>query len=265
MRKSSAVIIFFLVLTASGASMAGAKDTVVRDCIEIMASKKLIVAMVDRDYLPYIIRGKDGQLTGLSVELAQDIAKELGVSLEIVKADSFNEVVDKVAAGQADIGLPLSTTLSRSLQVDFTNAYRKYEVVLLLNRMKMAEVNLEAGMQHLDDLKKTTEPIGVIGRSAYEAGALKHFPNAEVKTYDRLQDLIRAAEKGEILFAGVNSGMSSAYLKDNPHLLIKLQPFTIKGRYSYIAMAVNLEADHLLSWLNTYLTLKGMTVDTTVK
>ena len=265
MRKHSAAIIVFLVLSAVWVPLATAQDEPVRDCVEIMASKKLFVAMVDKDYPPYILQGRDGQLTGLSVDMAKDIAKELGVSLEIVKTDSFNEIIDKVAAGQADIGLPLSTTLSRATKVKFTNIYRRLEIVLLLNRMKMAEADLEAGMRHLDELKKTTDAIGVIGRTSHEAGALKHFPRAEVKTYDSIQAMIRAVEKGEILLAVGNSGMTSAFLKENPHLMVKLQPFTIEGRYDYVAMAVNLEADHLLSWLNTYLNVRGMSVNMMVK
>lgn len=260
MRKNRLAIVVFLVFSTVWASLAGVQEEPVRDCVQIMASQKLIVAMPDKDYPPYLLQGKEGQLTGLEVDLAKDIAKELGVSLEIIKTESFNEVIDKVAAGQADIGLPLSMTLSRATKVKFTNAYRRFEIVLLLNRMKMAQADLEAGMQHLDELKKTTETIGVIGRTAYEAGALKYFPSAKIKLYDRIQDLIRAVEKGEILLAAVNSGMSAAYLQENPRLMIRLQPFTIKGRYDYTAMAVGLEVDHLLSWLNTYLNVRGMTV-----
>ena len=80
MRKNSAAIIVFLVLSAVWVALATAQGEPVRDCVEIMASKKLFVAMVDKDYPPYILQGRDGQLTGLSVDMAKDIAKELGIS-----------------------------------------------------------------------------------------------------------------------------------------------------------------------------------------
>jgi hypothetical protein len=54
--------------------------------------------------------------------------------------------------------------------------------------------------------------------------------------------------------------MTNAYLKENPHLRVKLQSFIIKGRYDHVAMAVGLESDHLLSWLNAYMIIKGMRV-----
>jgi ABC-type amino acid transport substrate-binding protein len=261
MRKRRAVIIVVLVFTIVWASLAGAQEDSVRDLPQIVASKKLVAAMVNRDYPPYILQGKDGQLYGTTVERAQDIANELGVSLEIVKTESFNEVVEKVAAGQADIGFALSMTFSRAMKVKFTHAIRKFEIILLLNRMKMAAQNLEVGMQHLDEIKNTSETIGVIGRSAYEATALKHFPRAKVKTYDRLGDMLRAAAKGEILLAIANTGMTNAHLKENPHLRVKLQSFIIKGRFDHVAMAVGLESDHLLSWLNAYMTIKGLRVN----
>ena len=260
MRNKSAVIIVILVFTMIWASLAGAQDGSVRDLTQIIASRKLVVAMVDRDYPPYVLHGQDDQLSGMSVELAQDIANELSVTLEIVKTASFNDVIEKVAAGQADIGLPLIMTISRAMKVNFTDAYRKFAIVLLLNRMKMAANNLEAGMQHLDEIKNTTDTIGVIGHSAFEAAAIKHFPRAKVKTYDQFGDMLQAAEKGEILLAIGNTGMSNAYLKENPHLMVKLQPFTIEGRFSHTAMAVGLKSDHLLSWLNAYLLVKGLSV-----
>jgi polar amino acid transport system substrate-binding protein len=259
MQKRNAVIIVVLVITLVWTSLAGAQENSVRDLAQIIESRKLVVAMVDRDYPPYILQGQDGQLAGRSVDMAKDIAKELGVTLEIVKTASFDGVVEKVASGQADIGFPLSVTISRAMKVKFTNPYQKHGILLLLNRMKMAAADLEAGMQHLDELKNTTAPIGVIGRSAHAEAADRHFPKAKVQKYSRIHDMVRAVEKGEILLAIGNTAMLNGYLEENPHLLVKLQPFLIKGRFDHIAIAVGVEVDHLLSWLNVYLAKKGPT------
>ena len=256
-RRCAAIIIF--AFTTILATVVAAEHGLARNLTQIIDSKKVVIAMVDRDFPPFITQTKGGGLEGLEVDLARDIAKELGVTLEIAKTDHFNDVINIVASGKADIGLSnLSITCDRAKHVKFTNAYRKLGIVLLLNRMKMAAHNLAAGIQHLKELKNTTDTIGVIKRSAYHTGALKYFPNANVKTYDRYKDLILAAKKDEILLAIGNSGTIEAFLRKNPDLVVKLQPFKVEGLIDHIAMAVGVENDHLLSWLNSYIIVRGL-------
>jgi len=256
MKKRYASVLALAVITIM-ASLAAPENLPIRDLTQIIASKKLVVAMVDMDHPPFITRTVDGRLEGLELEMARDIAKELEVTLEINKTATFDDVIDMVACGEADIGLSnLSITVDRAKKVNFTNVYRKLGIVLLLNRLKMAARNLETGMRHLDDLKNTSDTIGVIGKSAYETMALRYFPNANVKTYDQYEDMIIAAEKGEILLAMGNSGTIDAFLKKSPHLIIKLQSYRIEDLIDDIAMADAVGNDHLLSWLNSYLIVR---------
>lgn len=258
MKKRCAAIVIFSFITIIG-TLATAGNGPVRDLTQIIDSKKVVIAMVDRDFPPFITQTGEGRLEGLEVDLAQDIANELGVTLEIARTGHFDDVIDIVASGQADIGLSnLSITCNRARTVKFTRAYRKLGIMLLLNRMKMAVLNLTSGIQHQDELRNTTDTIGVIERSAYETGALRYFPNAKVKTYDRYKDMILAAERDETLLAIGNSGTIEAFLRMNPHLLVKLQPFKIEGLTDHIAMAVAVENDHLLSWLNAYIIVRGL-------
>jgi ABC-type amino acid transport substrate-binding protein len=214
--------------------------------------------MLDIEYPPFITHDDNGGLTGIEVDMARDIAHKLGVSLEIAKTDHLDGVVGMVADGRADIGLSnLSITCERAKQVKFTDIYRTLGIVLLLNRLKMASFELTDGVRQLDPLRNITGVIGVIGRSSYEAGALEYFPRAEVKTFDRYREMIRAAERGEILLAVANSETADTFLKESPSLMIRLQPFRLELR-DPIAMAVGVESDHLLAWLNAYITVKGM-------
>jgi ABC-type amino acid transport substrate-binding protein len=258
MKKRCATIIIFAFTTIL-ATVVAAEYGLARDLTQIIDSKKVVIAMVDRDFPPFITQTKGGGLEGLEVDLARDIAKELGVTLEIAKTDHFDDVIDIIASGKADIGLSnLSITCDRAKHVKFTNAYRKLGIILLINRMKIAARKLTAGIQNLEELKNTTDTIGVIERSAYETAALKYFPNAKVKTYDRYKDMILSAEKDETLLAIGNSDTIGAFLRKNPHLVVKLQPFKVPGLIDHIAMAVAVENDHLLSWLNSYIIVKGL-------
>jgi len=221
--------------------------------------RSLAVAMVARDIPPYIRVRKDRTLEGTEVELARDVAQRLDAGLELIELDSFDAVIDSVARGRVDVGISnLSITIDRAARVRFTQYYRKRQLVLVLNRLRLAANNLEGGLRRVEQIAGTTEAIGVIRNSAYEKGALKYFRNADIRKFDDYRGLVKAVEDGDLLFAIVNSGTVDAFVEEHPRLRIKLQTFPLAGISDHIAMAVTPGCDDLLSQLNAYLLVKGL-------
>lgn len=83
------------------------------DLREIMQRGKLVVALPNVDRHSLFAIGKNGDLQGYYIDVARNIGKELGVSVEFNRsAKNFNEVVELVAQGKADIAIcHLSKTL----------------------------------------------------------------------------------------------------------------------------------------------------------
>ncbi|MFR2063660.1 MAG: transporter substrate-binding domain-containing protein, partial [Streptococcus sp.] len=80
----------------------------------IKENKKLVVA-VSPDYAPFefktLVDGKD-QVVGSDIKLAQAIADELGVKLEVTTM-SFDNVLSSLQAGKADIAISgISVTMN---------------------------------------------------------------------------------------------------------------------------------------------------------
>src|SRR5256712_11914280 len=100
---------------------------------------ELIVAMTEGDQPPFYYVGPDGQLAGLDATLARDIASRLGVKVSFNRnPKSFNEVVELVAQGGADIAISkLSRTLVRAQMVRFTRPYVTFRHAMLLNLIKL--------------------------------------------------------------------------------------------------------------------------------
>ena len=259
MSKIIKTIIFVFLCIAVISSDTPAENRQPRDLNQIIKSGKLIIAMVDME-LPPFITGSGGEgLEGTEVDMARDIAVRLDVSLEIIRADYFDDVVDLVAAGKADIGLSnLSMSCDRARHVKFSIPYRTLQITLLLNRVKLASMRLPDGLIKPEQFKNTPGPIGVVEKSAYEAASRKYFPKAVFKTYKGYKEILRDVEKGNLFIAVGNSGTINDYLKKEPQLMVRLQPFNVEDFVDHIAIAVGLENDHLLSWLNTYLTVKGI-------
>ena len=84
------------------------------DLQSIVDAKVLRVALTRFDLPAFHMRKPDGMLTGAEIEMAEQIGRALGMKVEFIdEANSFDAVVDLVAAGRADIGIgQLFTDLS---------------------------------------------------------------------------------------------------------------------------------------------------------
>lgn len=80
----------------------------------------LRVALSSRDE-PYTFV-KDGQVTGLVVDVCRRVAAKLGMRVEFQDVD-FSSEIAMVVADKADVACQLSYTEERAQQIDFTQAY----------------------------------------------------------------------------------------------------------------------------------------------
>lgn len=76
----------------------------------------------------------DGKIVGIDVDIALEIAKELGKKL-VVKDVSFDSIIHEVKSGKADIGVAgISFSEERSEQVDFSLDYVSSRQVVIVNK-----------------------------------------------------------------------------------------------------------------------------------
>ncbi len=223
------------------------------DLQRIMDKKELVVAMVASDQPPFFSTGKDGKLHGFDVEIAKDIAKELGVEVRFNRmAKTFNGTVDLVVNKEADIAISkLSKTLTRAKRVLFTNPYIVLRKGLLINRLRMAQVI--KGREPMEFIKNLEGEIGVIKGSSYVGFAKQMFSKATVKEYKTWQDIIAAVVRGEVLAAFRDELEIKKVVRGKPDGILQLQTVVFKDEKDPIAMAVSSDSPHLLFWLNQYL------------
>lgn len=225
------------------------------DIQRIQKRGKLIVAMYYQDRPPWFYQDKQGQLAGIDVDMAQDIAQELGVDVEFDRvARSFNEVVDRVAKGQADLAISkLSVTLARAQRIRYTQPYIIFNQALLVNRLKMAAVQkANPGKPALELLLNTTDKIGVAKGTSYEEFARDIFAKARITAIPE-QGYFAATAAGEVLAALYDENEIAMYMKENPELSITTKVIVLTDRIDPIAIAVAPQDEQLLSWLNHYL------------
>ena len=84
------------------------------------APDKLLVGVVDAP--PFYIKTSDGRWEGLSIELWQAVAQELGVEFEL-REYSFEEELNAVTRGEVDVILALAVTEKYEISMDLSHPF----------------------------------------------------------------------------------------------------------------------------------------------
>jgi len=147
-----------------------------RPLAAIKASGTLRVGLTG-DYAPYSLRGADGQVTGADVVMAQALASELGVALEIVPT-TWKSMSEDFAADRFDIAMGgVSVTPARAALGDFSiTVLRDGKRPIVRCADKDRYISIAAIDQ--PNVRVVFNPGGT-----NEAFAKDHFPDAKLAEY----------------------------------------------------------------------------------
>ena len=232
------------------------------DIQDILFRGELRVAITAGDQPPFYFTDKNGSLAGYDIDLATDMAEELGVRLVITReAPSFNDLVTIVASGKADIAVSkLSKTLTRSRTIKFSTPYMTFKQGLLFNRLQLAK-HASEGEVHTY-VRNYTGTLGVIAKSSYANYARENFPKATIKEYPTWDAAVQALKDGEVLSVYRDELEIKKILNSIPHSSLLFKQIYFTDLTDPIAIAVKSENTQLLYWVNVFLeTHPVMTAD----
>lgn len=137
----------------------------------IAESDKLIVGM-ELAYPPFETKDENGDPTGVSVDFARAFGESIGREVEIQNI-SWDGLLPALQTGMIDMVVSSMTiTEERGQVVDFSVPYANAYLAIL--------VNVESGVETVEDLNQTGKKIAVkIGSTGY-IYATNHLTNAEV-------------------------------------------------------------------------------------
>ena len=165
------VLMFVAVLLTAGlvSGSAQAADAPVLE--RIVQSGKLKVGL-SGDQPPLNAKGRDGQLMGLEIDLANLLAGAFRVEAEFVTRP-FPQLLDALAAGEVDIVMSgLAITANRSLKASFAGPYMLSGKSILTNSTALAAAK-EAGEINRAELK-----LAALANSTSEEFVQKVLPEA---------------------------------------------------------------------------------------
>ena len=236
-----------------------------RDLQSIVDAKVLRVAVTRFDLPSFHVRGPDGTLLGPEIEMAEQIGRALGIRVEFVdNAESFDSVVDFVAAGRADIGVSkLSQTYNRLMRVRFSEPYVTLRHALLFNRVAIAR---EAdGRPPAAVLQKYKGRLGVIAGSAYVDFAHRNFPDATVVEARNWDAAIETLLSGQVGAVYRDEFEIRRVLKNKPVLNVRFGSAVIVDQNALLSIAICDTCSKLQAFINYHIdmtrgefTLKGL-------
>lgn len=196
-------------------------------------------------YEPWVVQNKNGDLDGFEVQIAKQLANDLGVTPKFVLIDwknlltSLNEKeIDVIIAGMA-------ITPERALQANFTIPYADSGISIAANLAKTKSID------SLDELNSSQVTVGVVSNTVAVNLAHQVFENANVKLFDKSDDAITALLNGNISALVEASPIPQFLALQNPGVIDA--PLS-KPLLSYkTGMAVNKGQQDLLNYLNAWI------------
>jgi len=241
-----------LVLLFSGCISENAdnqKDQVSSEALLEKVLKRGTLKIGMSTFVPWAMKDKEGNLMGFEIDVARQLAKDLGVKAEFVPT-KWSGIIPALLTGKFDViigGMGISP--GRNLKVNFSIPY-DYTGMSLVAHKKKAK-----GFQTLEDFNKTSVTIAArIGTSA-AAAAKKFMPKASLKLFDDESQAIQ-----ELLSNRVHAVIASAPLpafqaiKYSDTLFI---PFSGTFTKEPIGFALQKGDFDTMNYFNNWITLKS--------
>lgn len=163
-------------------------------------------------FVPWAMKDKKGELVGFEIDVAKQLAKDMGVKVEFV-ATKWSGIIPSLIAGKFDLIIGgMTVTAERNLKVNFTNPYYFTGQGLLANR-KMTE-----GLR-LDDFNKPEITLAARLGSTAALAAKERFPKATIRLFDDEPAAVQEVRNGRAHAMVAGQPLPAHSAAANPELL----------------------------------------------
>lgn len=188
------------------------------DMLDKLEQKKTLVVGLSADYPPYEfhakIDGKD-EIVGFDVDIAKNIAKELGVELKIEEM-SFDKLLGGLKTGMIDMAISgMNPTDERRKEVDFSDIYYKSGFSVLTSKKNLDKI------KSFDDLNNPSYTLVVQLGSTQEQVAQEKLPKVTLEARTDSTQMVREVLTGLIDGTLVETSVAESYVSGNPELAIE--------------------------------------------
>jgi ABC-type amino acid transport substrate-binding protein len=201
-----------------------------------------------KDALPYAFLNSAGKLVGFDIEMANLLARELGVTLEFVLIDS-QKMTEQLKAGYCDIIMSgVAITTDRAQEMAFTMPYMANTMAFIVEDYRRGDFNSREAVQSLDAPR-----IGVPNVPYYIARVSEYLPRATLVPINSPREFFREKEEDIDAFVFTAEGGSAWTLVYPKYTVAVPLPDTMAIPLSY---PIARGDQKMLDFLNTWIALK---------
>ena len=172
-----------------------------------------IVLVTEAGFAPYEYY-ENGEIVGIDIDIANEIAKELGKELEI-KDVNFDNVLNEVKFGNADFAAAgLSITEERLQEVDFSKEYTVTKQVIVA----LADSDINSP----DDLPGKSVSVQVGGLP--DIYLPEEYPGAEIINTNSISASVEDVVSGKADCMILDALPAEEIVKENPNLKVIEEP-----------------------------------------
>ena len=198
------------------------------------------------DNMPFTYFSETGELIGFDVDMAQLLARELGVKLEFVPLE-FKKMTDQLDAGIFDVIMSgMVVTTPRLEKMVFSAPYMNATLCFIVRDHRRAEFATEKAVKEIGKLK-----IGIPHDVSYFLPKLISFlPQADIVQVDSVEEYFETNKNGLDALLYEAEGGSAWTLRYPKYKVVVPKPHVVKIPLAYPVAGRDREfADFLSHWI----------------
>jgi len=192
------------------------------DLVKEFAPSGTLRAAINQGNSVLAQKGHNGEALGITIDLARELGRRLGVPVELVIFDAAGKAFEALKAGKTDIGF-LAIEPVRAAEVDFTAPYVLIEGTYLVPK--------DSALTRIEDVDVAGIRIGVNKNSAYDLFLTRTLKNA---TLHRSDDGVATFKNEKLDAAGGVRQPLEAYARKDPAVRV------MAGRFMAIQQAMGM-------------------------
>ena len=233
-------LLVILVLVLTVICLAGCGETPAKEVEGIIEQGKFYVG-VSTDYAPYefldLTKEGDEKYVGSDIELAKEIAKELGLEL-VIKAMAFDTILGALDSNKIDLaisGFTKDPEGKREASYLFSNSYfdeGEGDQILVFNKNKADQ------FKSLEDLNKPEVKVAAQNGSVQQGLVETQLPNANKIFFEDINNALTALNSGQYDAVALAATAATSLLTaaTNSELMMSEFKFDMDDSCLYIIM-----------------------------
>ncbi|MDR0200499.1 MAG: transporter substrate-binding domain-containing protein [Streptococcaceae bacterium] len=225
--------------------------------VQKIKDKGTLVVATAADYAPFefqMVQNGKNVVVGSDIDMANQIAKDLGVKLKIENMD-FNNVLTTVQSGKADLAIAgINANPTREKSFDFSVPYYNDINVVMVQKSKLSDYKTKSALNG--------KQVAVQTSSMQQTIAQTEMTKSTVVSLANINDEVTELTSGKVNAVVIDQIVAKQYVSENPNLAITSLTYPYPKNSSGVAIAMKKNSGDLKTKIDSI--VKAMKADGTI-